>query len=126
MRPKLEIQKLTLPRGIGEIENPIVSRLEQKALEYMKRLRNERFDMAFQAPEQRKNPVFDASNRYKADILTHLLTDGELDTQKLYDELESRGLFLNADYSAAYVNAVGVIEDYIKTGGENVRGGTGF
>ena len=124
MRP--QIQNLTLPRGLGEVENPVVSRLEKKALEYMRRIRDERFDMAFQAPELRLNPVYSASNRYKADILTHLLTDGELDTQKLYDELESRGLFPDSNYSAAYIQAVAVIEDYIKTGGENVRGGTGF
>ena len=124
MRP--QIQNLTLPRGLGEVENPVVSRLEKKALEYMRRIRDERFDMAFQAPEQRKNPVFDASNRYKAAILTHLLTDGELDTQKLYNELDQRGLFPDSNYSAAYIQAVAVIEDYIKTGGENVRGGTGF
>jgi len=124
MRP--QIQNLTLPRGLGEVENPVVSRLEKKALEYMRRIRDERFDMAFQAPELRLNPVYSASNRYKAAILTHLLTDGELDTQKLYDELDQRGLFPDSNYSAAYIQAVAVIEDYIKTGGENVRGGTGF
>ena len=71
----------------------------------------------FKAPEAQ----FDAI--YKIAIAEKLLEKGEVNTFDLSRELADKYGSVNANL---FDNACKVIEDYIKTGGRNVHGGTGL
>lgn len=88
--------KLILPEDAG------VTRilLENKLAEYKKRKQ-------------------DLDTVYKIEILNHLITHGEVSINEILHKLD-------AVDRKIFDNAVGVIEDYIKTGGKNTRGGTGI
>ena|SRR5438128_281885 len=59
---------------------------------------------------------------YKAVILRELLNKGEVNTDAIKSRISDSGVINEAVFN----NAVGVIEDYVKTGGKNLEGGTGL
>lgn len=60
---------------------------------------------------------------YRIDILESLLEHGELDTHQFSLELKKRDGFFDVEN---YNTAVAIIDDYCKTGGKNITGGTGL
>ena len=97
---------IEFPDNIG-----IVKSLQGKLSEYKERL-NAQNDGA---------SVTDTN--YKIEFLQRLLTDGEVDPNKLMQELKEKYGRLDME---SFNNARGVIEDYVWTGGKHVHGGTGF
>jgi hypothetical protein len=61
---------------------------------------------------------------YKIAILERLVDQGEVDTTALEEEL--KGKYGDAFSERWYRSAVGIIRDYIVTGGKRVFGGTGL
>lgn len=93
-----KIKKIKLPRG-----QAIRSKLEDKLAEYQGRV------------------GIDAE--YKAAIVEELLEKGKVYPSELKIELLGKYEYVDG---GAFDNAVGVIADYCKTGGKNVKDGTGF
>jgi hypothetical protein len=60
----------------------------------------------------------------KIEILERLVTHGEVDTAALEEELSAK--YPEEFNERHYRSAVGVIRDYIATGGKRVFGGTGL
>lgn len=60
----------------------------------------------------------------KRTVLANLLSEGEVET----DEIRERMRKVHGDTfdERAFANACGVIDDYCRTGGAHIRGGTGF
>ncbi len=121
-KEKEESPKIELPKDFERIE-----KLEIKLEEYKRRLQDKKAkikdspELEWKAPEQ----VFPmlAGTIYKIAIGEKLLSEGEVKTYELSQELSKKyGTFV----PRAFNKACTVIEDYCKTGGKNVRGGTGF
>lgn len=92
-----------------------IARLEVKLKEYSQRVKDkysineyEEFSGAF------------IGGLYKRDILRLVLKEGEVSFEAL---LKAYGRIDNEVNYGRLVNAFGVIEDYIRTGGKHVRGG---
>ena len=98
-------------------ESPILrlaedrSLLEEKLKEYKGRIDQ------YIAPERQIGTI------YKIEILKALLEHGEVNTYDLSRKLHDRFGVLDVE---KFNNACGVIDDYIKTGGKNLSGGTGL
>ena len=105
-------QTLKLPDDIN-----IINALQNKLAEYKARLRAEMQADPYKAPE-----LFVDTN-YKIAVLERLLTTGEVSKAALAQELHKRDGFLDEQ---VFNNAFLVIEDYAKTGGRGVTGGTGL
>jgi hypothetical protein len=115
LEKKEKSYKITLP------ENPEII----KAFQYKYKEYKERLDKQIQ-DNPRKGPEFFAATKYKLIMIEKLLLEGELDGPELSKEITSRpGPAPVFDFEA-FNNAYMVIEDYVKTGGKNVSGGTGF
>lgn len=71
----------------------------------------------------RKISVKSGGLGYRIDILESLFKDGELDAYQFSLELNKRDGFFDAEN---YNIAAAIIDDYCKTGGKNVTGGTGL
>lgn len=124
------------PGDVRDIQSPIlelpqdpetVERLRRKLEEYKARYEAGKAQMkgdTFIAPEERKKRVADAW--HKIAVLSHLLKEGRVNTHDLSRQLEredEEGIYSPEHFD----NACGVIEDYVTTGGENVRSSsTGF
>ena len=104
--------KLTMPK-----DPALVTKLEDKLLDYRTRLDTLREENPFKAPES-----FTDTN-YKIAVLERLLAEGEVDTQQLSRELNEKYGGLDVK---VFNNACAVINDYTETGGDSVRGGTGL
>lgn len=112
-KERMESPKIEFPEDIA-----VVRALQNKLTEYKERLEKQIKDNPYKAPE-----VF-ADTKYKITILEELLTKGEVDGEKLFKKITntSKEVF-NFD---AYHEAYKVIEDYAKTGGKEIAGGTGL
>ena len=88
-------------------------RREQLRLQ-LEKYRSRDADASFQAPELRFWEL------YKLEVLTRLLEDGVVDTYELAAELTDQYGCLDGD---GFQNACEVIDDYCKTGGQNVSYG---
>ena len=107
-------RKLILP------DNPKVKdRLKRKIKEYYQRMKRLKSESSFTNPEM----VYTTLTGYKALIAQRLTLCGEVDTEALSRELREEYGFVNYE---DFNNAIGVIEDYCKTGGQNCCQGTGF
>lgn len=112
-KERTESPKIEFPEDMA-----IVRALQNKLTEYKERLEKQTKDNPYKAPE-----VF-ADTKYKITILEELLTKGEVDGEKLFKKITNTGKeAFNFD---AYNEAYKVIEDYAKTGGKGVVGGTGL
>ena len=104
--------KIKFPENIETVKA-----LQDKLAEYKNRLKLQREEKPFKAPES-----FTDTN-YKIAILERLLLEGEVDTHDLSRELHKKDKFVDATH---FENACAVINDYVKTGGKHVRGGSGI
>jgi len=95
------------------------ARLKKKLHEYEKRVDK------LKAACHTDNPdiTYNSFTGYKALIARRLCQRGEVESRELAEELKEEFGRLDPD---TYNNAVGVIYDYCRTGGKNVRNGTGF
>lgn len=94
----------------------VLSRLQKKISEYQNRLMQKN---GSEHPEA----LYSTLTGYKAVIAQRLTQRGQVDTYALSKELQEEYGYVD---SLAFNNAAGVIEDYCRTGGKNVRKGTGF
>ncbi len=104
-------RKIILP------EKPeVLNRLQKKVSEYQNRLMKK---------NSSDNPaaLYSTLTGYKAVIAKRLIQRGQVDTYVLSKELQEEYGFIDF---RAFNDAAGVIEDYCRTGGKNVRKGTGF
>ena len=95
----------------------IVKALQNKLVEYKERLVTQMKQEPYKAPE-----LF-ADTNYKIAVLEKLLVEGKVNTYELSRQLKEK--YGGVDV-ASFDNACAVIEDYAKTGGKEVRGGTGL
>ena len=95
--------------------------LRRKLEEYKERLKSPTVPLgvAYRAPEA----LFDFDTVYKIAVTEALVNTGEVSTYDLSHKLKTKYGFFDSE---AFNNACGVVEDYIKTGGKGVRGGTGL
>lgn len=134
MEPVLKLQKeLKGYRGRLQKENdaPIIKlaqnieavlRLQKKLKDYRARHQKEIATIdAYKAPEQVF--VMLAGTRYKIAVVEKLLLEGEVNTHELSRELLKKDGNVDAE---SFNVACAVIDDYMKTGGKNVTGGTGY
>ena len=98
-----------------------VADLQKKLAEYQRRRSDHLSRMdAYKAPEI----WFDTDSEHKIAVLSELIKKGRIGTWALSRRLVERfGIHFDV---GAYERACTVIEDYCKTGGANVRGGTGL
>ena len=114
---KQKSPKIKLPEN-----SEMVQRLQDKLGDYKQRLEYEESEIdPYKAPETVFSMLVDT--RYKIAVLEKLLNDGEVNTFELSKELNDQDGRLDTQ---AFNNACAVIDDYCKTGGKNVRGGTGL
>ena len=106
--------KITLPS-----DEIIKGKLEKKLEEYKKRVE----EIKFQNPCTYPALIQSTTSAYKAEIVERLLKEGHVDTWQLSKELNEKHNYFDV---RNFENAAAVISDYCKTGGKNVRGGTGF
>ncbi|MBM3228412.1 hypothetical protein FJZ20_00800 [Candidatus Pacearchaeota archaeon] len=98
--------------------------LENKLKEYKIRLDKIREVYSFTRPQIiRRISIQSGGLGYKIDILEHLLEEKELDLQKFSLELGAKDEFFD---EKNYKIATDIIDDYCRTGGQNLRGGTGL
>jgi hypothetical protein len=109
-----EISIIEMPSDAGVIKN-----LQEKLKEYKQRLTEQEKETKDEAGN-----LFDGEDtKCKIAICERLLLNGNVNIQELADELSfNNGAFT----TGVFENAVGVIEDYTKTGGKNNRLSTGF
>lgn len=91
----------------------VVQKLRDKLAEY-----NERLMKSFKAPEAEMDTVC------KIEVLKTLLEEGVVDIPALEHKMEEE--YGTGFSERAFMNACGVIEDYTKTGGAHLYGGTGL
>ncbi|MBI2633076.1 MAG: hypothetical protein HYW78_01650 [Parcubacteria group bacterium] len=103
---KIKPEFLTLPDDVERVK-----KLKIKLKEYYKRL------MPFKAPELQLDTIC------KITILSRLLKEKEIRTRALYHELR---IMYGDECEKPFLNAIGVIDDYCKTGGATVQKGTGL
>lgn len=114
--PKQEGPQIEFPN-----DPEIVEKLRDKLEEYKSRLESEEEENKFQPPEISKPKTADI--RYKIAVLEKVL-DGSADTHSIARELQEQdGGFFD---KATFENACGVIESYSRSGGKEVKGGTGL
>lgn len=104
--------KIKFPEDISTIKA-----LQAKLTEYKERLATQVMDNPYKAPE-----LFADAN-YKIAVMENILLNGGANINLLPELLKTRDGFFDADI---FRNACEVIEDYIKTGGREVFGGTGL
>ncbi|MCK9567910.1 hypothetical protein M0R72_03040 [Candidatus Pacearchaeota archaeon] len=110
------IERIVLPE-----DESIVFALKNKFVEYTQRMKVHR----------KENPKMDSESfnksyshaLYKMLVLGRLLDKKEIDTAEFSSELQKELSFFNVEN---YCDAVKVIDDYCKTGGKNINGGTGL
>jgi hypothetical protein len=101
-------------------QNPSAkARLEKKLNEYERRVAQ----MKQVCPYDNPDISYNSFNGYKALLARRLCLRGEVQSRELAEELKEEFGSLDTD---SYNNAVRVISDYCRTGGKNVRNGTGF
>lgn len=104
---------MTRPTVLVKPTDPTrITRLWEKLAEYQGRID------PFRAPELQMDAIC------KRTVLLTLLRHGRVDTHKLSREMAEQ--FGSGFDPRAFDNACAVIEDYIKTGGQSVSGGTGL
>ena len=99
-----------------------VLRLQKKLKDYRARIQREMAAIdAYKAPEQ----VFEmlAGTGYKIAVVEKLLLEGEVNTHELSRELLEKHGKIDAEN---FNIACAVVDDYMKTGGKNVTGGSGY
>ncbi|MBT9144063.1 MAG: hypothetical protein DDT29_02477 [Dehalococcoidia bacterium] len=111
-KENIESPKIKFPEDITKVKS-----LQEKLAEYKERLGTQMKKDPHKVPE-----LFTDTN-YKIAVLEKLLTDGEVNTHELSRELNEKYGGFNVD---DFNNACAVIEDYAKTGGKEVTGGTGL
>ncbi len=111
-KENIESPKIKFPEDITKVKS-----LQEKLAEYKERLGTQMKKDPHKVPE-----LFTDTN-YKIAVLEKLLTDGEVNTYELSRELNEKYGGFNVD---DFNNACAVIEDYAKTGGKEVTGGTGL
>lgn len=82
----------------------------------------ERFELKLTEYQLRYKIEGRETTHHKVAVVTELLTAGKIDERKLRQKLSGEPWF----DEESYVRALEVIKDYAKTGGKNIRGGTGF
>ncbi len=98
--------------------------LKDKLQEYRGRLEEIKKQNPNMHPELiRRISVVGGGLGYRIDILESLLRDGELDAHQFSLELNRRDGFLDV---GGYNTAAAIVDDYCRTGGKNVKGGTGL
>jgi hypothetical protein len=102
--------KIKLPEDVT-----LTKSLQDKLAEYEKRFEKKQMERLAQ------EDLWDVI--YKIAVLNKLLTDNEVDINKVSAELTEEYGSVN---EKILENAIAVIEDYIKTGGKNLAGGTGL
>ncbi|MCK9570455.1 hypothetical protein M0R72_16020 [Candidatus Pacearchaeota archaeon] len=110
------IEKIVLPE-----DESIVLALKKKFIEYTERMKVRREEHPKMGSESFNKSYSHAL--YKMLILGRLLDKKELDALEFSSEIEKNMGFVDAE---KYSDAVGVIDDYCKTGGKNTHGGTGL
>lgn len=100
-------------------------RLNEKLFEYRNRV--ERLKKMYR--EEKTGVVIDRDNNildaiYKAEIVSELLNKHDVNIGQLYDMLQSQFKGYVAD--EIFLNAISVIDDYLRTGGIHTEGGTVF
>ena len=93
-----------------------IEMLRKKLKEYEDRITSRR--------TWRESLIFDAGNSYKVVLLETLIRDKQLDPLVVRHELEKNTR--NYFDPKTFENALGVIDDYNRTGGKNVVYGTGI
>lgn len=108
----------------GEIiESPLILNTADAAQERILRGKLEEYEGRLKA-ESHIPPEGKQDTIYKHAILKQLLENGEISVFALEENLRKQyGSSFNPE---DFTNAVGVIEDYVKTGGQSVVGGTGL
>ncbi len=100
-------------------DSEIKKKLQKKMHEYRKRVSKLKKKSKYSNPDL----VYATITGYKLIIAQRLTRYGRVDTGDLTQELREEYGFIDEN---AFNNAAGVIADYCKTGGKNVRNGTGF
>ncbi|RJP46561.1 MAG: hypothetical protein C4548_02445 [Desulfobacteraceae bacterium] len=101
-------------------DDPLIkTRLKKKLSEYEKRLEKLKKDCKHNNPDLACN----SSPGYKAQIVRRLITVGEVKTPDMAKEIKEE--FGTIDFDK-FNNAAKVIFDYCRTGGQNVKSGSGF
>lgn len=96
--------------------------LERKLEEYEQRLKKQEGEFAFSHPDMRLK--YTARSRYRMYVLKELLENNKVDTYALSRNIaEKEGGLFDVE---AFDEACTIIEDYVKTGGVSLRGGTGL
>lgn len=95
------------------------AKLTKKLREYEKRVEK----LKKTCPSDNPDISYNSFTGYKALIARRLCQRGEVQSRELAEELKEEFGRLDPD---TYNNAVGVIYDYCRTGGKNVKKGTGF
>ena len=101
--------------GDPEIKN----KLKKKLFDYERRIQK------IKQEHKHDNPVLalNSSPGYKAEIVRRLITVGEVKTSEMAKEIKEEIGTLDVEL---YNNAAKVIYDYCRTGGKNVKSGSGF
>lgn len=117
--------------GMGERAEVLVlpespelrKRLEAKLIEYKQRREDlNKEDKSYWSPEKIRRYYKDVD--YKIALLDAVLQEGRVDINGQANQLIAAE---GDDFSMrAFENAKGVIEDYLKSGGSNLHGGTGL
>lgn len=97
----------------------IKNKLKKKLFDYEKRIQKLREKCKHNNPELACN----SSPGYKAQIVRRLITVGEVRTSEMVKEIKEEFGTLDCDM---FNNAAKVIYDYCRTGGKNVKSGSGF
>lgn len=100
-------------------KNKIRARLEKKLNEYENRVEQ----LKRLCPHDNPEISYNSFNGYKALLVRRLFLRGEVQSREMAEELREEFGTLDTDN---YNNAVRVISDYCRTGGRNVRKGSGF
>ncbi len=97
----------------------IKNKLKKKLFDYEKRIQKLKQECTHNNPELALN----SSPGYKALIVRRLITVGEVKTPEMAKEIKEEFGTLNVEL---FNNATKVIYDYCRTGGKNVKSGSGF
>lgn len=110
---------------LNEVTPERYQKLAQKLEEYKKRLMDNPACDGYKAPELflEENNIL----RYRITILERLLRNGKVDSwslsREMAQELQKKGEVFD---SRRFDSACRIIDDYVKTGGKHLVGGTGL
>lgn len=107
---------ITLPKDDAELRQALRAKLE----EYGRRLER------ISNPDPSKTTYGNEQHidlMYKRVLLAQLLGQGEINTDEIKHELIGK---IGGVHEAIFDSAVGVISDYVRTGGQNLLYGTGL